>query len=128
MNTLQEPARPGNRLAHDATSPKSRRGAAQLLVRFKLDGDPDSSVKRATGRYGWTLLQLYRVGRAGLTTLERPAPRWSHYVFELRKMGVNIETEYEPHAGDFSGTHGRYRLLSAISIVEIVEAGEVPHE
>ena len=49
-------------------------------------------------------------GSIGVTTIDHPAPRWSHYIFKLRKAGLIITTEYEPHIGPFPGKHGRYRL------------------
>ena len=104
--------------------PKCRRGASALLVRFKLDGSkPESPELRASGRDAWALMRLVRAGKAGITTLDNPAPRLSHYIFKLRRMGVNISTGTEAHRGDYAGEHGRYRLLSPISIVQVVEAG-----
>jgi hypothetical protein len=62
------------------------------------------------GRLGWTMAQLAKAGRKGITSIERPAPRLSAYVHELRKLGIQIETEMEPHEGTYSGHHARYRL------------------
>ena len=45
-----------------------------------------------------------------LHTHRKPAPRWSAYVHELRKMGVEIETIHEAHGGKFPGHHARYVL------------------
>jgi hypothetical protein len=113
-----------NRRISSVTS-KRRRGAAQLLVRYRLADDPPGKTRQATGRFGWTLLQLHKAGGTGVTTLERPAPRWSHYVWILRSEGVSIETEHEKHGGDFAGTHGRYRLISPVEILEVIEPSEV---
>lgn len=68
------------------------------------------------GRDGWALLHLIAAGSKGLTTIERPAPRWSHYIFKLRRAGIVIHTEDESHAGSFAGHHGRYRLISNVSV------------
>lgn len=74
------------------------------------------------GRLGWTMAQLADAGAHGVTTIERPAPRLSAYVHSLRKLGVPIETEIEPHGGAYSGQHARYRL-SCDAQVTILSAG-----
>jgi len=68
------------------------------------------------GRDAWALKELVQAGDKGLTTLECPAPRWSHYILKLRRAGIPIETIEERHGGEFAGTHGRYRLTAAIQI------------
>ena len=77
----------------------------------------DGSRRTFTGRDAWTMRHLMRAGKSGLTTIDHPAPRWSHYVFRLRKAGIVISTEHEAHRGDYPGTHGRYRLESHVSVV-----------
>jgi hypothetical protein len=100
-----------------------RRGAAQLLVRFRLSGDdPLRREREATGRFAWALLQLHRAGDAGITSLTNPAPRLSHYVHVLRRDGVGISTMPEEHGGAFAGRHGRYRLTTPIEVIEICGA------
>jgi hypothetical protein len=126
MNTLTNtPAERNNRETSSAYDypAKSRRGAAQLVVRFKMNDDPTERTLRAVGRYAWTLLHLWNAGAVGITTIDRPAPRWSEYIFGLRKLGLNILTQYEKHEGAFAGNHGRYILLTPITIVEVVEGG-----
>ncbi|WP_458790899.1 winged helix domain-containing protein [Yoonia sp. MH D7] len=70
-----------------------------------------------SGRVRWALDQLCRVGLAGCTPIDNPAPRWSAYIFDLRGMGIEIETIHEPHEGEFAGTHGRYVLRSTLTRV-----------
>lgn len=70
------------------------------------------------GRNAWALDALLRAGERGVTPIERPAPRWSHYVFKLREAGLIVETIDEPHAGTYSGYHARYVLRSAIEVLE----------
>jgi hypothetical protein len=77
---------------------------------------------QVSGRNRWTFEKLMQAGPQGCTPIERPAPRWSGYVFDLRKLGVQIETITEPHDGPFAGSHGRYVLHS---IVTRPERGEV---
>ncbi|MGH1464774.1 MAG: winged helix domain-containing protein [Cognatishimia sp.] len=62
------------------------------------------------GRLGWAMAQLAMAGAKGVATVERPAPRWSGYVHDLRKRGIQIETEMEEHQGSYPGRHARYRL------------------
>lgn len=68
------------------------------------------------GRLGWAMMQLFEAGAIGVTTIERPAPRWSAYVHELRKLGIQIETKMEPHEGTYAGHHARYRLTREVLI------------
>lgn len=75
-----------------------------------------------SGRDQWALDRLRKAGRKGCTPITEPAPRWSAYVHNLRKLGVEIETITEPHEGDFPGHHARYVLRSAVSV--IVERGQ----
>jgi hypothetical protein len=70
-----------------------------------------------TGREAWALQRLIDAGSVGVTTLDHPAPRWSHYLYKLRKAGLVITTDYEPHSGPFPGTHGRYRLKALVTVV-----------
>lgn len=78
---------------------------------------PSGSCLTFTGREAWTLQRLIDAGPRGVTTIDHPAPRWSHYIFKLRRAGLTISTEYEPHRGSFPGTHGRYRLQTPIVVV-----------
>jgi hypothetical protein len=77
----------------------------------------DGSLQTFTGRQAWMLRRLISAGAAGLTFLDHPAPRCSHYIYMLRKAGLNISMTSEPHAGQFPGMHGRYRLETPITLV-----------
>jgi hypothetical protein len=68
-----------------------------------------------SGRVRWALDQLRKAGKVGCTPIYNPAPRWSAYIFDLRGMGVEIETITEAHEGDFPGHHARYVLRSGVS-------------
>ncbi len=70
------------------------------------------------GRLAWCAATLIEVGQHGFTSIERPAPRTSDYIFQLRGKGLPIITEDEKHAGPYAGTHGRYKLNAPVSIVE----------
>jgi hypothetical protein len=85
-----------------------------MMVRLGDDG-PLVKVK---GRDALALAELMKAGPDGLTTPERPAPRWSHYIFKCRRAGIDIETVYEGHAGPNSGNHARYFLGSPVEVIE----------
>ena len=85
-----------------------------FTFRFHSDGP----VVAVVGRDAWALDELVKAGNSGCTPIDNPAPRWSGYVYNLRKMGVDIETVHEPHNGPFPGTHARYVLRSEVTIVE----------
>ena len=92
----------------------------ELLVQ-RLD---TGEMLRLKGREAWTLSCLLETGQSGVIPLERPAPRWSAYVHSLRKRGLVIDTIDEPHAGPYSGTHGRYVLRTPLRVLKTVFAEE----
>ena len=70
-------------------------------------------------RTAWAVDELLDAGTEGLTTLERPAPRWSSYVHKLRhRHGLDVRTITEQHAGEFAGHHARYVLRSKVQRTE----------
>lgn len=79
---------------------------------------PDGQTFTVMGRDAWALSELFRAGANGCTPIDQPGPRWSGYVFNLkRKCGVDIETVHENHGGQFAGTHARYVLRSNVEII-----------
>ena len=88
----------------------------------RIGEEPDTIVKQFAGRFAWTLARLVEAGTKGVTPLEYPAPRWSHYVHVLRREGVAIETMEEQYGGSFKGWHGRYVLRSCVTILSCREA------
>ncbi|ODT70928.1 MAG: hypothetical protein ABS75_10955 [Pelagibacterium sp. SCN 63-23] len=89
-----------------------RWGAAPFTVTGPTGTTATIIVK---GRDRWALESLIRAGTKGCTPIDHPGPRWSAYVFELRKLGVVIETLHEKHGGPFKGNHARYVLRSTVS-------------
>lgn len=85
-----------------------------IKARIDLDG----RTFEAVGREAWALANLVRAGERGCTPIDTPGPRWSHYVFLLRKRGLAVETIYEAHKGPFPGTHARYVLRTKITILD----------
>jgi len=114
----QEPGRE-NRHATAAGIPKvshektKRHSAGTPYLVTPSAGEPFRIV--VSGRDQWALEQLHKAKAKGCTPIDNPAPRWSAYVFNLRELGVEIETITEPHEGDFPGHHGRYVLRSRVS-------------
>jgi len=93
---------------------KAKRHKSGTPYRVKLrTGDLFRIV--VSGRDRWALEELRKAGAKGCTPIDNPAPRWSAYVFNLRELGVDIETITEPHEGDFPGHHGRYVLRSGVA-------------
>ncbi len=78
---------------------------------------PSGDMLTLPGRAAWALGRLLEAGEAGCTPIDQPAPRWSHYVFKLRKAGLVISTDRESHSGPYPGNHGRYRLETPVTIV-----------
>ena len=94
------------------------RNVTQLT--FRIPGDSRARIVR--GRFAWALAALIEAGERGVTPIDRPAPRWSHYVLILRRAGLAIETIEEKHGGPFRGWHGRYVLRTPVEIIERKEA------
>lgn len=117
----QEPGR-GNRFAVSACIPsitqgiKPRHKRAALYCVIPVKGDAFNIA--VLGRVKWALDQLRSAGLRGCTPILHPAPRWSAYVFDLRELGVPIETVREPHEGDYPGSHGRYVLRAIVTPAE----------
>ena len=88
----------------------------KLAMRVQVGAAPETIS--VVGRDAWALKALIDGGLVGVTPLDRPAPRWAHYVFKLRGKGIVVETIEEKHGGPFAGTHARYVLRSPVTIVE----------
>lgn len=86
----------------------------QIVARI----EPNGATIKAIGREAWALKQLVRAGTRGCTPIDHPGPRWSHYVWKLRALGLVIETVHEAHSGPFAGTHARYCMHSQVTIIE----------
>lgn len=83
-------------------------------VPFIIKTDTSETKVVVKGRDRWALECLIAASTTGCTPFCKPGPRWSAYVHNLRKLGVNIETINESHDGPFSGTHARYVLRSNV--------------
>lgn len=93
-----------------------------VTARILPDGQPFSVF----GRDAWALLELHNAGASGCTPIDHPGPRWSAYVFKLKRLhNLTIQTVNEAHKGQFAGTHGRYILHSRIEILERNDVAEL---
>lgn len=95
-------------------------GACSFKVQNEA-GEPLCIIVK--GRTRWALEALIAAGKEGITSLHNPAPRLAAYVFNLREIGVKIETVSEAHEGPFSGTHARYILRSQVSRQPVAKGG-----
>ena len=90
---------------------------ARLIVKFRVGDGPAVNVN---GREAQTIVALVNAGPKGITSLDTFRAGWAvrlgAYIFDLRQMGVPIETTREPHNG---GNHARYRLTGQIEILSI---------
>ena len=82
-------------------------GGAMSSITIRM---PSGTRLTFTGRDAWTLASPDR-GR--LRWCDHARPSGAEVValhLQAPKAGLIISTDYEPHAGPFPGTHGRYRL------------------
>lgn len=86
-------------------------------ARFALYGGDSLQVVELKGREEWALSHLLAAGEGGCTPIDTPGPRWSDYVFKLRRRGIDVATITEKHEGPYAGTHARYVLKSKIERV-----------
>ena len=90
-----------------------------MKIKANIQTGESRMILNLRGRLAWTLLELVKAGDNGITPLHNPAPRVSHYVMTLRRKGVAIDTDMQPHGGAFPGEHGVYRLKSAVTIEQV---------
>jgi hypothetical protein len=65
----------------------------------------------------WFLDELVKAGADGVTTIDYPGVRVGACLLTLRKAGVDVQTIYESHDGEFAGRHGRYVLRSRVELI-----------
>ncbi len=90
-----------------------------MKIKAKIETGETPITLNLKGRLAWTMLELVKAGEKGITPLHNPAPRVSHYVMTLRRKGVDIDTDMQPHGGALTGEHGVYRLKSAVTIEQV---------
>ena len=86
-----------------------------MIGRFALHGaDGSLQILELAGREEWALSHLLGAGSHGCTPIDTPGPRWSDYVFKLRRRGIDIATITEMDGGPYAGHHARYALKSKV--------------
>jgi hypothetical protein len=87
--------------------------------------DPEASgtVKTFQGRAAWALDHLIKAGTKGCTPIDAPGPRWSHYVWLLKRAGLAVETIFKPHGGPYAGSHACYVLRTPVEVLDVQESG-----
>jgi len=94
-----------------------------MNARFALHClDGSLQILELAGREEWALSHLISAGDEGCTPIDTPGPRWSDYVFKLRKRGIDIATITEAHGGPYAGHHARYVLRSKIECLSNLQA------
>jgi hypothetical protein len=76
--------------------------------------DGSVQILELAGREEWALSHLLAAGSHGCTPISHPGPRWSDYVFKLRRRGLDIATVTESHGGPYAGHHARYVLRGRV--------------
>lgn len=94
------------------------------VVKIAIRREDTEQTLTVAGREAWALAALIDAGTQGCTPIDRPAPRWSHYIFLLRGRGLDIETVDERHGGAYAGSHGRYVLRTPLAVMAIERAGQ----
>ena len=72
-----------------------------------------------TKRAAWVLGELLAAGPEGISKISYAGVNIGDAILKCRKAGVRIETQHEPHGGEFSGHHGRYVLQSRIVRLDV---------
>lgn len=89
-----------------------------MIERFRVTSTGGEPVfMDLKGREAWALGNLIAAGAAGCTPIDTPGPRWSDYIFKLRRRGIDVATVTEAHGGEFAGTHARYVLRTKVERV-----------
>ena len=116
----QEPGRESHRVnatcnptIAQGSSKRHSRGALYQVT--PVAGEPFRIL--VAGRDKWALDRLRAAGMEGCTAISEPAPRWSAYVFNLRALGLDVETVTETHERGFPGHHARYVLRLGVSLL-----------
>jgi len=91
-------------------------------IEFEWNRDGELTRFVQKGRNAWALSRLIATGPNGVTPVSEPTgPRWSAYIFNLRQVGLSIETRTESHSGPFAGNHARYVLTDEVRIIRVVD-------
>jgi hypothetical protein len=110
-------------VAASASNPAIRRRSRGKRIAFNVFEGEDVRAITPAGRDAWALSSLILAGVEGCTPIDHPGPRWSGYVFKLKRIyGLNIETITEMHGGEYAGKHARYVLRSKVQFADPADA------
>jgi hypothetical protein len=113
------------------TLPAQRTGSASRpstakrgkRIAFNVTEGEDVRTITPAGRDAWALGELILAGETGCTPITTPGPRWSGYVFKLKRIyRLSIETVTEMHGGEYAGKHARYVLRSKVCFADPADA------
>ena len=107
---------------------KAQRKTVTVALAVIHDSEAGDQFVPVKGRALWALRHLIAAGDAGCTPINTPGPRWSDYVFKLRRAGISVETITEMHGGPYAGHHARYVLRSKVTLREPAELREAAHD
>jgi hypothetical protein len=106
-----------------ASNPAIDRRSRGKRIAFNVYEGEDVRTIEPAGRDAWALSSLILAGAAGCTPIDHPGPRWSGYVFKLKRIyHLNVETITEMHGGDYAGKHARYVLRSKVRFADPSDA------
>lgn len=101
-----------------AKNPDKKRKLRNSTRRIDFVVGTDLVPQVVKGRLAWCLKELLDAGDFGITPCRGRGRRLAAYIHTLRKRyDLEIETELEPHRGQYPGRHARYRLWSEIKVV-----------
>lgn len=116
-NLLTGAAQRSSATPRPSTAKRGRRIAFNVI-----EGENVRTISPA-GRDAWALGELILAGETGCTPITTPGPRWSGYIFKLRRMyRLNVETITEMHGGEYAGKHARYVLRSRVAFANPADA------
>jgi hypothetical protein len=100
-------------------TPRKPIGKRGKRIAFNVTEGEDVRTITPAGRDAWALSSLIAAGAAGCTPIDHPGPRWSGYVFKLKRVyGLSVETITEMHGGAYAGKHARYVLRSRVAFAD----------
>jgi hypothetical protein len=106
-----------------SSTPRPSTNKRGRRIAFNVTEGEDVRTITPASRDAWALSSLIAAGAAGCTPIDNPGPRWSGYVFKLKRVyGLNIESITEMHGGQYAGKHARYVLRSRVSFAAPADA------
>jgi hypothetical protein len=106
-----------------SSTPRPSTATRGKRTAFNVTEGEDVRTISPAGRDAWALGELILAGETGCTPITTPGPRWSGYIFKLKRIyRLNVETITEMHGGDYAGKHARYVLRSCVAFADPADA------